>query len=99
MPIKATKPRAGRFNPSPETPVTQAQFNRGQQQLERMVGPARTQVNEFNRSYLALTQPYARAAELREGDAFRRQQEQAMQNELIGAPPPRGLIPDFGWAG
>jgi hypothetical protein len=91
MAIASRKPRPGRFIPSPETKPTQSQFNRGQQELEALKPQAKIWVNKVNRDMLALTQPFARAAEMREGGAFRRQQEAQMRAELVGAAPSRTL--------
>ncbi len=91
MPAESRKPSPGRFISSPEPQVTQAQFNAGKKQLEGMPGEAWSDVNRFNSQMLALTQPYARAGELREGQAFVRQQEAAIRAENVGAAPPRTL--------
>lgn len=85
------KPPAGKFPKGTDPDVTVQQFNRGQQQLERLRPVAKREVTVYNNGILRLTQPYSRAAALREGDQFRLQQEAAIRAENVGAAPYRGF--------
>lgn len=83
MPIESRKPvlSPNAFKPPPETPPTQSHFVSGQSQFNAMPAQMKRWIDQVNKEVLARTQPFPRAAELREGNSFRRRQEEMIRKE------------------
>lgn len=77
--IASTKPtKKGPYKGTPPTPTLGDYASEAQ---ITATGQAKAQVNAFDQAYLGITQPYARAAELRNGHSYQKELRRMMEEE------------------